>query len=101
MTKVQILTTCESCNGQAYLPSGEAEDWQGKTYTRFTPCPSCEGSGLQPKWVSLAEFAILLQQEQCSHQHTSFNGGFHLTAGDVWDDLTEVCNDCGANLDRP
>ncbi len=24
----------------------------------------------------------------------------HFSAGDVWDDLTEVCNDCGANLDR-
>jgi len=26
-------------------------------------------------------------------------GGFHFSAGDVWDDLTLVCMDCGANLD--
>jgi hypothetical protein len=23
----------------------------------------------------------------------------HFSAGDVWDDIEEVCDDCGANLD--
>jgi len=27
-------------------------------------------------------------------------GGFHFTAGEVWDDLTHICLDCGANLDE-
>jgi len=27
-------------------------------------------------------------------------GGFHFTAGEVWDDLTLICLDCGANLDE-
>ena len=27
MVKVQILTQCEQCNGQAYLPVGEAESY--------------------------------------------------------------------------
>ena len=34
MIKVQILTRCEHCHGQAYLPIGEAQDYQGNTYTR-------------------------------------------------------------------
>jgi hypothetical protein len=24
----------------------------------------------------------------------------HFIAGDVWDDIEEVCDDCGENLDR-
>ncbi len=40
------------------------------------------------------------QQTHCLHVHTSFRGGFHFVAGVVWDDLIEVCDDCGANLDR-
>ena len=39
-------------------------------------------------------------QAQCPHLHTSTWGGFHFSAGEVWDDITEVCNDCGANLDE-
>jgi len=27
-------------------------------------------------------------------------GGFHFSAGDVWDDLTLICLDCGENLDE-
>ena len=65
MLKVHILTTCEHCNGVAYLPIGEGEDYEGRTYTRFAPSPICEGSGQQPKWVSLEQFAIMLVQAQC------------------------------------
>jgi hypothetical protein len=24
----------------------------------------------------------------------------HFSAGDVWDDIKEVCNDCGVSLDK-
>jgi len=100
MIKVQILTQCDHCHGQAYLPIGEGEDYHGQKYTRYAPCPECEGSGMCPKWVSLAEFARLLEQAKCPHEHTSFQGGFHFNGGDLWDDLVEKCDDCGANLDR-
>jgi len=100
MTKVHILTRCEHCQGQAYLPVGEAQDYQGNTYTRFAPCSSCDGTGKSGKWVELSEFARLLAQAQCKHEHTSFQGGMHFSAGDMWDDLQEVCDDCGANLDK-
>lgn len=39
-------------------------------------------------------------QVQCPHLHTEMFGGFHFTAGEVWDDLTLVCLDCGVNLDE-
>lgn len=100
MIKVQILIHCEHCNGEAYLPNGEAEDCQGRKYTRYAPCPMCAGSGNQPKWVSLEEFTQLMRQVQCPHEHTSYQGKMRFSAGDVWDDIHEVCDDCGASLDK-
>ena len=37
-------------------------------------------------------------QAHCPHLHTSFWGGFHFSHGEVWDDITEICDDCGAHL---
>ena len=45
MFKVHILTQCELCNGEAYLPNGEGEDYKGRKYTRYAPCPTCERPG--------------------------------------------------------
>ncbi len=100
MLKVHVLDKCPECKGQAYLPAGEAVSNSGQTYTRYLPCPICNGSGKQGRWVELAEFATLLQQATCIHQHVSQTGGFHLEAGEVWDDIEEVCDDCGINLDK-
>jgi DnaJ-class molecular chaperone len=100
MFKVHIQVTCSKCNGDAYLPVGEAEDCQGHKYTRHIPCSFCEGSGNEPKWIDVQDFAKLLHQALCPHKHTSYQGNMHFTAGDVWDDIQEVCDDCGANLDR-
>jgi hypothetical protein len=90
MVKVQILTQCEQCNGQAYLPAGETESCTGEKYTRHEPCSKCQGSARQTKWVTLAEFVALLEAVTCQHQHTSTWGSFHFSAGDVWDDLVSV-----------
>ena len=99
MVKVQILTQCEQCSGQAYLPAGEGEDKMGQKYPCFSPCPHCAGSGVQPKWVSLSEFIKLLQPTQCPHAHTSYQGGMHFIESEPWDDIHEVCIDCGARID--
>ena len=99
MIKVQILAQCEHCQGQAYLPIGEGEDHRGRKYTRYAPCPMCEGSGNQPKWIPLPEFAVMLNQNACTHRHTAYKGGMHFGAGDVWDDIQEICVECGAPLD--
>jgi hypothetical protein len=100
MLKVHILSICFQCNGKAYVPIGEAEDCQGHKYSRYAPCPHCEGSGNESKWVDLEDFAKLMQQSECPHKHTSYQGSMRFTSGDVWDDIQEVCDDCRANLDR-
>ena len=100
MIKVQILTQCEHCQGQAYLPVCEDESYTGEKYIRYLPCPCCNGSGAQPKWISLAVLAALLEKETCFQQHTSFHGSLRFSAGEVWDDIHEVCCDCGAILDQ-
>jgi DnaJ-class molecular chaperone len=78
MLKVHILSICSHCNGEAYIPVGEAKSSKGVTYTRYAPCPMCEGSGTEPKWVSLYDFAQLLNQDQCPHEHTSMQGNIRL-----------------------
>ena len=62
IVKVQILTRCEYCEGEAYLPAGEAESNTGEIYMRYEPCSVCQGSAKQTKWVSLREFAKLLDR---------------------------------------
>ena len=73
---------------------------KGETYTRYAPCQMCEGTGERGKWVSLPDFLEMLKAAQCKHEHTSYGGGMHFSAGDVWDDIMEVCDDCDAKLDR-
>jgi hypothetical protein len=68
MLKIHILTTCSQCNGEAYQPIGEAEDCQGNKYIRHIPCPTCEGSGNEPKWVDIQYFTKLMHQAACPHQ---------------------------------
>ena len=99
MIKIKILDKCTHCNGASQLPCGEEEDYKGEHYTLYRPCPVCNGSGNEEQYIGLVELAILLQGAQCQHEHTSFRGGYHFTAGDVWDDLEEVCDDCGIKLE--
>jgi hypothetical protein len=74
MFKVRVLSKCLRCNGEAYLPIDECEDSQGRTYTRYAPCLTCEGSGNQPQWVILDEFAKLLHH-LIAHLSTHSSGG--------------------------
>lgn len=96
--KVRVLDKCSHCNGQAYLPVGENVDYKGEKYIRHLPCSHCEGTGKAGRWVELTEFALALDQARCSHMHVSRTGGFHFSAGEVWDDVCEVCDDCGEAL---
>ena len=63
MDKVQILTTCRVCDGQAYIPTNEvmtARD--GHSYIRHRACYTCQGSGKEARWIDLREFAKLLAE---------------------------------------
>ena len=44
------------------LTYGEAESYSGEKYTRFKPCPCCDGSGKRTKWVDMKTFAELLEK---------------------------------------
>lgn len=94
MVKVRVLSKCQRCDGQAYLPVGEDLDSRGNKYIRHRPCPSCEGSGTKSEWVDLPDFLNLLEEVKCSHERVSTSGGFHLSGGEVWDNEMTVCSDC-------
>lgn len=71
MDKFRILSKCEYCQGKAYLPEGEAADYMGRKYIRYNPCPRCKGTGMAAKWVALAEFRQLLEQNESLQEHVS------------------------------
>lgn len=60
--KVHIRTICINCEGQAYLPVREVVSYSGERYTQHHRCPHCLGSGEQEQWISLREFADLLEK---------------------------------------
>ena len=49
---------------------------------------------------AICNLCVEAHQKCCKHEHTSFSGSFHFVGGDVWDDIREICDDCGVNLDR-
>jgi hypothetical protein len=97
--KVKILSKCQDCDGQAYLPSNMGVDSRGEEYQRYLPCPKCAGSSNTEKWITLPELQKLLKESECPHEHVSQTGGFHFSGGEVWDDVKEYCRDCGELLD--
>jgi len=68
MEKFRILSKCEYCQGKAYLPEGEAEDYMGRKYIRYKPCPRCKGTGMVAKWVSLVELRLLLELSESTKE---------------------------------
>ncbi len=68
MDKFRILCKCEGCQGKAYLPEGEAEDYMGRKYIRYKPCPRCKGTGMSAKWVTLVELRQLLEQSESTKE---------------------------------
>ena len=62
MIKVQILSHCDMCGGEAYVAVGEVVSNSGEPYMRYHPCPYCEGTGNKAKWIDMQEFADLLDK---------------------------------------
>ena len=62
MIKVRILDRCETCAGEAYIFDCQDVNSQGEAYDHYRPCEMCHASGNQAKWVSLREFADLLER---------------------------------------
>ena len=71
-TKIQILTRCEACGGEAYIQAGEATSYTGERYSRYEPCTSCNGAGRQTRWVSLEEFAQFLEEAVANTRHSDW-----------------------------
>ena len=71
-TKIQILTRCEACGGEAYIQAGEATSYTGERYSRYEPCTACNGAGRQTRWIGLEEFARLLEEAVVDTRHSDW-----------------------------
>ena len=59
--KVHVLTSCEHCDGEAYLFARVDVDTNGQPYDRYEPCQDCQGSGKTTRWITLTELADLIE----------------------------------------
>jgi DnaJ-class molecular chaperone len=66
--KILILTTCQACSGQAYVPVSEETTCNGVKYILHRRCFSCQGSGKQTRWIDIQEFAIMLRASAVEEQ---------------------------------
>ncbi len=79
MDKVQILTTCRACGGQAYLPTNEEMSTaDGRTYIRHIPCVACAGSGRETRWINLLDFVRMLNAIAMEDGNPRANSDFGL-----------------------
>ena len=60
--KVQVLATYEDCDGEAYVFDRLDTDAGGKPYKRYKPCVGCNGTGKATQWISLSDFADLVER---------------------------------------
>ena len=63
--KVQILTVCPQCDGEAYLPDQLVTCADGSKRLTYTACMDCGGSGRQKIWIDLTDLLeMLIEQDQ-------------------------------------
>ena len=60
METIPIKTTCQACQGERYLPTGETFVLAGRRHNRLAKCQACEGTGKEIRWVDLQDFANML-----------------------------------------
>lgn len=60
--KVQILTQCPQCHGEAYLPDVLVTCDDGSKRLTYTACMDCGGSGRQKIWIELSDLLELLAE---------------------------------------
>lgn len=60
--KVQILTPCPQCDGEAYLPDDLVTCDDGQIRLNYVACPDCLGRGQQKLWIALADLLEMLAE---------------------------------------
>lgn len=62
MLKIYVQILCPSCKGKAYITTQETILITIWKHVRHKPCPQCNGSGTQTRWIDLNEFFQLLEE---------------------------------------
>jgi hypothetical protein len=56
------LTTCSRCNSEAYLPNGEAKDYQSRKLALYVSSHHYECGSILPRRVTLEDYAQLIEK---------------------------------------
>jgi hypothetical protein len=60
MKQIPIKTTCNACNGECYLPTGQTYTLCGREHKQLARCTACDGKGTLLYWVDVQQLAIML-----------------------------------------
>ena len=65
--RIQILTNCPKCDGEAYLPDDLVTCEDGQIRLTYEACWNCGGSGRQKIWIELNDLLEMLADHyQCN-----------------------------------
>ena len=60
MKEVPIKTTCNACQGEGVLSTGQTFVLAGRIHPLLTKCQACEGKGTLLSWVDVHQFSEML-----------------------------------------
>ena len=60
MNQIPIKTTCNACQGEGVLSSGQTFVLAGRIHPLLTKCQACDGKGTLLSWVDVHQFFQML-----------------------------------------
>jgi len=60
MKEVPIKTTCNACQGEGVLSTGQTFVLAGRIHPLLTKCQACDGKGTLLSWVDVHQFSQML-----------------------------------------
>jgi DnaJ-class molecular chaperone len=60
MNQIPIKSTCNACQGEGVLATGQTFALAGRIYPLLTKCEACDGTGKLLTWVDVHQLAQLL-----------------------------------------
>ena len=60
MNQIPIKSTCNACQGEGVLATGQTFVLAGRIHPLLKKCEACDGSGKLLTWVDVHQFAQML-----------------------------------------
>ena len=68
MNQIPIKATCNACQGEGVLATGQTYPLAGRIHPLLKKCEACDGSGKLLTWVDVHQLAQMLQAIEAEQQ---------------------------------